>query len=310
MNASTHSRTIDRELVHKRAVSEVLVTSVTGAAESTDPWLCHAQLPRRHSFHTDMTGAQGQYHDPLLVMEAFRQACIAASHLFYDVALDARHTVRYYELTVVDPAALRRGRQTLDLEFTIMVRREFRRGQDGPVQGLDVAGVATHEGTKLMELSGAFGWMSAAKWTALRAGASWDPGPQITPAHPDRVGRSCRENVVIGEPAPHADGACAPVVVDIAHPTIFDHPLDHLPGGLIIEAGRQLAMTLLGSRAAAVTGPARMRCDFQSFTELDAPSTVTMAPAGEDALTFRGAVTQSGQTRATVELTFAADDHI
>ena len=169
---------------------------------------------------------------------------------------------------MVDPAALRRGRQTLDLEFTIMVRREFRRGQDGPVQGLDVAGVATHEGTKLMELSGAFGWMSAANWTALRAGAGWDPGPQITPAHPDRVGRSCRENVVIGEPAPHADGACAPVVVDIAHPTIFDHPLDHLPGGLIIEAGRQLAMTLLGGRAAAVTGPARMRCDFQSFESM------------------------------------------
>lgn len=307
MNASNHSRTIDRELVHKRAVSEVLVTAI---AEQTGTWLCHAQLPRHHTFHTDLTGEQGNYHDPLLVMEAFRQGCIAASHLFYDVPLDARHTVRYYELTVVDPAALRRGPQTLDLEFTIMVRREFRRGEDGPVQGLDVAAVATHEGTKLMELSGAFGWMSAAKWAAFRAAAAWEPGPQPTPAHPAMVGRGDRDNVVIGEPTPHAGGAWAPVLVDIAHPTIFDHPLDHLPGGLIIEAGRQLAMTLLGARAGVITGPARVRCDFQSFTELDAPSTVSMAPSGEDALTFRGALTQSGQTRATVELAFAADDHI
>jgi hypothetical protein len=307
MNSSNHSRTIARELVHKRAISEVLVTAVN---EQTGTWLCHAQLPRRHSFHTDLTGAQGDYHDPLLVMEAFRQACIAASHLFYDVAPDARHTVRYYELTVVDPAALRRGPRTLDLEFTITVRSEFRRGEDGPVQGLDVAAVATHEGTKLMELSGAFGWMSAAKWTTLRAGAGWDPGPQPAPAQPAVVGRACRENVVIGAPVPHAAGACAPVLVDIGHPTIFDHALDHLPGGLIIEAGRQLAMTLLGGRAAVVTGPARMRCDFRSFTELDAPSIVTMAPSEDDALTFRGAVTQSGQTRATLDLSFAADDHI
>jgi hypothetical protein len=310
MNSCTFSQTIARELVHKRAVSEVLVTSLAGAAESTDPWLCHAQLPRRHSFHTDLTGEQGGYHDALLVMEAFRQACIAASHLFYDVPLDARHTVRYYELTVVDPAALRQGPGPMDLEFAIAVRKEFQRGDGGPVQGLDVAAVATHDGTKLMELSGAFGWMSAATWTAFRAGASWDPGPQPAPVDPARVGRGRRENVVIGHPVPLADGASAPVLVDIAHPIIFDHPLDHLPGGLIIEAGRQLAWALLGPRAATVTGPARVRCDFRSFTELDAPSTVTMAPDGDDALTFRGAVTQSGQTRATVELAFASDDRI
>ena len=307
MNACTYSHTIARELVHKRAVSEVLVTSVVA---QTGTWLCHAQLPRRHSFHTDMIGEQGGYHDPLLVMEAFRQACIAGSHLFYDVPLDARHTVRYYELTVVDPASLRHGPDTMDLEFVIAVRKEFRRGEDGPVQGLDVAAVATHGGTKVMELSGAFGWMSAAKWTAFRAGSSWEPGPQAPPVHPSLVGRSCQENVVIGNPVAAAGGAAAPVLVDIAHPTIFDHPLDHLPGGLIIEAGRQLALTLLGCRSATVTGPARVRCDFQSFTELDAPSTVTMAHADEDPLTFRGVVTQSGETRATVELTFAADDRI
>lgn len=307
MNACTYSQTIARELVHKRAISEVLITSI---AAQTGSWLCHAQLPRRHSFHTDMTGEQGGYHDPLLIMEAFRQACVAASHLFYDVPLDSRHTVRYYELTVVDPAALKRGPHTMDLEFAIAVRKEFRRGGDGPVQGLDVAAVATHDGTKLIELAGAFGWMSAAKWTAFRTGASWDPGPQAGPAHPARVGRTCPENVVIGDPVLLAGGATAPVLVDIAHPTLFDHPLDHLPGGLIIEAGRQLALTLLGDRGATVTGPARVRCDFASFTELDAASTVTMVQAGDDPLTFQGAVTQSGQTRATVELTFAADDRI
>ena len=306
MNAGNHSQTIARELVHKRSIAEVLITSVT---TSPATWICHAQLPRLHSFHTDTTGEQSAYHDPLLVLEAFRQACIAASHASYDVPLDARYTVRYYELSIVDLATLKCGPQVLDLAFDIAVRNEFRRGGDGPVRGLDVAAVVTHEGTKVMELSGAFGWMSLAKWEAFRGGASWDAGPQASPADPQLVSRTRPENVVIGEPVGLGGGAAsAPIVVDVSHPTIFDHPLDHLPGGLIIEACRQLSLAVMGSRSATIMGPAWLRCDFHSFAELDATNTVTVAPAAQDALSFRGEVTQSGQTRASVELTFTAGD--
>lgn len=297
MNVSNYSQTIARELVHKRGIGEVLVTAVTGQQRS---WICHAQLPRQHHFHTDTTGGQRVYHDPLLVLEAFRQACIASSHLFYDVSMDARHTVRYYELSVVDLSALRRGSAALNLEFNIAVRKEFR-------QGLEVAAVVTHDGTKVMELTAAFGWMSGTQWEAFRQGASWDPAPNAAPADPAKVGRTDLENVVIGEPILLADSASAPILVDLGHPTIFDHPLDHLPGGLIIEACRQLALAVMGHRGAAVTGLASLRCDYKSFTELDAVSTATVAQAPDDELTFRGTVTQSGQTRAVIELTFSAE---
>lgn len=297
MNAVNYSQTIARELVHKRAIGEVLVTAVTGQQQG---WICHAQLPRQHHFHTDTTACQQAYHDPLLVMEAFRQACIAASHLFYDVPMDARHTVRYYEFSVVDLTALRRDTTALNLEFNIAVRKEFR-------QGLEVGAVVTHDGTKVMEFTAAFGWMSGTQWESFRDGASWEPVPSPLPAEPARVGRTDPRNVVIGEPIGTADGASAPIVVDLGHPTIFDHPLDHLPGGLIIEACRQLALSVMGPRAPSVTGLASLRCDYTSFTELDAVSTVTMAQAPEDDMTFRGAVTQSGQTRAAIELTFSAE---
>lgn len=306
MNAGNYSQTIARELVHKRSIAEVLITSVTTTPAT---WICHAQLPRRHSFHTDTTGEQSAYHDPLLVLEAFRQACIAASHASYDVPLDARYTVRYYELSILDLATLKCGPQVLDLELHIAVRNEFRQGGDGPVRGLDVAAVVTHEGKKVMELSGAFGWMSLAKWEAFRGGASWDAGAQASPADPQIVGRTRPENVVIGEPVPLGGSAVsAPIVVDVRHPTIFDHPLDHLPGGLIIEACRQLSLAVMGSCSATIMGPAWLRCDFHSFAELDTTNTVTVAPAAEDALSFRGEVTQSGQTRASVELKFTTGD--
>jgi 2-oxo-3-(phosphooxy)propyl 3-oxoalkanoate synthase len=225
------------------------------------------------------------------------------------VPLDARHTVRYYELSILNLDTLKCGPRVLDLELDIAVRNEFRRDGEGPVHGLDVGAVVTHEGTKVMELSTSFGWMSFARWGAFRGAASWDAGPQAFPADPQIVGRTRRENVVIGDPVPLGGGAAsAPIVVDVGHPTIFDHPLDHLPGGLIIEACRQLSLAVMGPSSVTIMGPAWLRCDFHSFAELDAANTVTVAQSVDDALSFRGEVTQSGQKRASVGLRFTAGD--
>ncbi len=108
-----------------------------------------------------------------------------------------------------------------------------------------------------MELAAAFNWMPLEKWDRMRAGSSWDPGPQPTPADPSSVGgRTRTENVVIGTPDRAADGgsASAPLVVDIGHATLFDHPLDHLSGGLIIEAARQLSLAIAGSQVPNLVG--------------------------------------------------------
>ncbi|WP_179466331.1 AfsA-related hotdog domain-containing protein [Mycolicibacterium vinylchloridicum] len=303
MNGEFYSQTLRRELVHKRAVSEVLVTSVSNQAGT---WTVHAQLPRLHSFHTDVVGRQRAYYDPLLVLEAFRQGCIAASHLFYYAPPDARHTVRYYELSVVDLDQLECGSETLDLELNIVVQKEFRREDHGPVHGLEVRAVVAHEGAKAVEVSAAFGWMPLQKWDVMRAGASWDPGPQPAPTDVRTVGRTRAENVVIGEPIHATEGgsASAPLVVDINHATLFDHPLDHLPGGLMIEAARQLSLTIDDSRVSSLVGPSWLRIDFHSFAEMDAVNTVVMTQDAADPLTFRGDITQSGKTRATIELAF------
>jgi hypothetical protein len=303
MHEDNHSQTIRRELVHKRAVSEVLVTSV---ANQGGAWLVHAQLPRLHSFHSDGLGRQHTYYDPLLVLEAFRQGCIAGSHLFYDAPPDARHTVRLYELSVVDFDHLECGPEMFDLEMNIAVQKEFRKDEQGAVHGLEVRAVAAHQGAKTMELAAAFNWMPLQKWDRMRAGSSWDPGPQPSPADPSSVGRTRTENVVIGSPDHDVEGgsASAPLVVDIGHAALFDHPLDHLPGGLIMEAARQLSLAIADSHASGLVGPSWLKVGFQSFAEMDAVSTVRMTQDAAEPLIFRGDITQSGQTRATIELAF------
>ncbi len=306
MGAGNQSRRVAPELVHKRVVAEAFVTSVAAHANG---WTAHARLPGRHSFHADSVGRQSGYYDPLLVLEALRQGCIAASHLLYDVPLDFHYTVRYYDFSVLDLAALESGPESLDVEFNTVVRKEFRRGDHAQVNGLDVAAIAARGGTKAMELFGAFGWMPEEAWQRMRAGSRWEPVPQPSATDPLTVGRTRSANVVIGKPVQlSGDGStCAPIVVDIHNPTFFDHPLDHLPGGLILEACRQLSLADLGPRAAKTVGPSRLRCDFHSFAEMDAVSSVALTPA-DDALVFRGEVNQSGQTRATVELAFVTTD--
>lgn len=292
---------IPAELVHKHAAGEVLLTAVTADAGI---WLAGARLPDRHRFHGDATGRQSGYHDPLLILEAFRQGCIAVGHLGYAVPPDFHYAVRHYEFAVLAPAALESSSANQDFDIRMTIRREFRPAPDAAVNGLIIAASARRDGIVAMELSAGFSWMPEARWQQLRAGSTWEPGPQSPPAAPAVVGRRRAANVVIGSPARRRDGSvCAPVLVDLGNRTFFDHPLDHLPGGLLIEACRQLALAELGTQAATVLGPSRLRCEFHSFAELRPGCVVVLEPERQP-LAFRGEVHQSGRVRAGVALGF------
>jgi hypothetical protein len=306
MATANHFHAVSPELVHKSAAAEALVSAV---AADQDGWILRTRLPGHHDFHSDSIGRQSGYHDPLLVLEAFRQGCIAASHLFCGVPLDFRYTVRFYELSVLDFTALEHDTGPAEFDFHTEIRSEFRPEPQAAVNGLAVAATATRNGSRAMELGGSFGWMPESRWQRMRTGSSWEPGPQPPTTDPLAVGRTQSAHVVIGGPVQsHDDGsACAPIVVDTGNPTFFDHPLDHLPGGLILEACRQLAVSVLGPRASTVVGPSRLRCDFESFAELNPPCVVRLAPAGA-ALTFGAQIDQSGHARARVGLTFAGQD--
>lgn len=299
-----HTRALPKEMVHKSAADEAFVTGVTAYA---DGWISRARLPDRHSFHNDALGLQSGYHDPLLVLEAFRQGIIAGSHLVYGVPFDCQYVLRYCAFSVLDFRELAVNKVPADFEFRTAIRRELRSGGKGPVKGLELIGTATHDGIDAMELSGAFGWMTQDDWMQMRAGARWETSSQPAAADPLKVGRSRSEHVVIGEPSePGDDGPfSAPIVVNLDDPTFFDHPQDHLPGALILEAFRQLALAALGERASTVVGPSRMRCDFHSFAELN-PSCIVTATPTEDVLSFRAELTQSGLRRASTELAFRA----
>lgn len=303
MPSNKDSRTVCPSLVHKQAASEVLITVLD---VDLDGWTAHARLEPRHRFYHDVTGRQSSYNDPLYALEAFRQGCIAAGHLIYRVPLGFHYLVRSYEFAVLDWGALETCREPADLEFRTHVRREFRPDPRAPVNGLEVTATASRNGVSAMSLSVSFGWVAESRWQPMRARSRWEAGIQPFTVDPVTVGRRLAENVVVGAPLQRRDdgSVCAPVVVDTRNPTFFDHPLDHLPGSLILEACRQLALAALGPRSSTVLGPSRLRCEFRSFAELQPSCVASLAPV-PGALAFRGKVSQSGQDRALVELDFA-----
>ncbi|MFI8191960.1 AfsA-related hotdog domain-containing protein [Streptomyces sp. NPDC085946] len=62
-----------------------------------------------------------------------------------------------------------------------------------------------------------------------------------------------------------------PLRVNWAHPTLFDHPTDHVPGMLLLEAARQAAHRLAGP--GTVLTPV-MASRFHRYVEFDSPCLV------------------------------------
>ncbi|WP_378738618.1 ScbA/BarX family gamma-butyrolactone biosynthesis protein [Nocardia brasiliensis] len=311
VKTATHLRTISRELAHRCAVSEVFVTSLDTVAE--DEFVVGAQLPRMHAYYGDHTGSLALRHDPLLVMEAARQAAIALSHEFYGVPADMAFIVRTFNGTGADTPAWEVGTAPADLVMRVRVPRRHVRGET--VHGLDMVLEIDCGDESMMTVDGSFSWMTQRQWSSLRGAfrKSLGLGPyRGASALTDRaasadVGRENWRNVVIAPPQLSGTTARALLVPDLGHPFLFDHQLDHVPGSLLIEACRQTALAMVLHRAP------RLECvgsAFERFVELDRPAECVAEITGQqaDRTVIHCEIRQADAVAAEVDLEFADDE--
>ncbi|MGK4579109.1 ScbA/BarX family gamma-butyrolactone biosynthesis protein [Kitasatospora sp. HPMI-4] len=296
MNTLAFERTAPRALVHRRAIGEVLLT---------DDWLrlgphrfkVGAQWPRGHGFYGPIGD---RWHNPLLAAESIRQASSLVSHVFYDLPRD--HPTLMTELSIaLDSHALRLDDWPVNVELTISC-------SDVTVRGNRLAGMTMHVGLARGTVSLGHGRMTLSCmrnsiYRRLRGAYAEVPASlpdQPAPLPPHEVGRAVEADVVLGRPL---DGTGAtdpregvwPLRVNWAHPTLFDHPTDHVPGMLLLEAARQAAQCLAGP---GVVLPATMVNRFHRYVEFDAPCLVRArlsdSPRGADAYEVLVAVEQNG----------------
>ncbi|MFN0104692.1 MAG: beta-ketoacyl synthase N-terminal-like domain-containing protein [Bryobacteraceae bacterium] len=101
-------------------------------------------------------------------------------------------------------------------------------------------------------------------------------------------------NIVLGTPRVGPEGEmAAALLVDENHPYFFDHPLDHVPGILMLEGILQLAELNMGA------GEYLQSIDlkFRKFCEKDRPAEMRARPSGPRASTIE--VEQDGAVLAT-----------
>ncbi|MFF2808850.1 ScbA/BarX family gamma-butyrolactone biosynthesis protein [Streptomyces sp. NPDC058000] len=262
--------TVPREYVHRAAVSEVFLTN--WQQSGPDGWLVTAQWPRAHSFYGPAHGL----HDPLLLIETVRQTGILLSHVAHDVPLD--HPIIWQKVSyALRPQALRAALKPADIALhvtdhdvvrkgkrLISIRQEFRIECDGAELARATLVYSCHSAAVYRRLRGEYGDLTLANARRL-------PPPE--PVAPQSVGRDRTGDVVLS-PTDRADHW--QLRVDTSHPVLFDHPVDHVPGMLMVEAARQAA------RAAAPDWslPVALTCSFERYAELDAPCWVQARTSG------------------------------
>ncbi len=290
-------RRVPERLVHKTSRGEVLIAG--GEQLRADRFLVFAKLPAGHHFYRSNDFGRV---DQLLVVEAMRQAAYFVSHQYYEVPLDYQfvlgdvacrmedHCFRTYatgELPVVlritcEPTA-RRTANRIGLRMTA----EF-----------SVHGVVFARGSLRSEALG------ERIYRAMRSRSDAPDGPAETvglPAAllPQAVGRLDPADVVLADIG-RADRWL--LRVDESHPVLFDHPLDHVPGMLLIDAFRQAAWRAAGAVAAARFSMNGLHAEFASFCELRLPAYIIAMPRiprRADELCWAVRAVQSGKVVAS-----------
>ncbi|MGW3952337.1 ScbA/BarX family gamma-butyrolactone biosynthesis protein [Streptomyces sp. NPDC004752] len=250
--------TVPKEYVHRASIAEVMLTD--WKRHHDGHFTVAAQWPRGHSFFTAVQGC----HDPLIAAETIRQAGILLCHTEFGVPLDHHFLLSRLKVSVLpDGLLIGSAPACIDLRIVISGTRQ----QRGRLTAGRLETVLRRDGRTVATGSAAFTCASPAVYRRLR-GRSVDRGhaplPLTTALPPQTVGRLLPMDVVL---SPTDETNRFQLRLDIRHPILFDHPVDHAPGMALIEAARQATTATLGR----VSLPLCIETDFMRYAELDAP---------------------------------------
>ncbi|MFF3751684.1 ScbA/BarX family gamma-butyrolactone biosynthesis protein [Streptomyces sp. NPDC002018] len=252
--------TVPREYVHRAALAEVLLTGWRRIDETR--FSVTAQWPRLHGFFSAVDGL----HDPLLAAETVRQVGSLLAHTEFGTPLGHQFLLRDLSLTV-EPSHLTIDGAPASLELDVFCPQIRRRG--GELAGLRYETVVRRDGRTVATGGASFLSVSPAVYRRLRgerASRSDVRRPPLTaPVPPRTVGRSSPDDVVL---SPAGEERTWLLRVDTGHPVLFDHPVDHIPGMVLLEAARQAANSALRGGVRVLTG---FTAEFPRFAELDVP---------------------------------------
>ncbi|UYQ62642.1 ScbA/BarX family gamma-butyrolactone biosynthesis protein [Streptomyces peucetius] len=266
---------VSQEYTHKTNTGEVLLRSWQPVADDT--FTVTAEWPDTHSFYAPRNGL----HDPLQLSETIRQTLPLLSHGAYGVPFG--HQLLWQDFSwEIDREASRSDGSPAELELRIRCFDVTYRKDRASAMSLNIE--AERSGRHLATARTRFTIQDPTVYRRLRgryadkAAANAGAVPLPPPAAMSPFGRDSFADVVLASTdLPHRWQLRA----DTAHPILFDHPVDHAPGMLLLEAARQAALATGHPEQRVVLGMASV---FSRYAELDSPCWITTEPiaAGDE----------------------------
>ncbi|MCF8785612.1 ScbA/BarX family gamma-butyrolactone biosynthesis protein [Rhodococcus ruber] len=289
--------TVPRRYVHRQSVSEVFLTDCTSVGVA-HRFLLGAQWPRLHGFYRTETGR----YDAMLIAETLRQTAIYLGHTQYRVPLGHPFVMQTLRVdAAVDALAIGAGAAEVVLDASLddpVYRGGLLSQFDLTVMfAIDGQRVGTGEGVANVLTPDAY---QRLRWNGAGPRRIGDPvcPPPISPVV---VGQSRPVDVVLGPQ--YAENRWR-LRVDDRHPVLFDHPSDHVPGMLLLEAFRQSARAACGCPDADI---ALIEATYHRFVELDEPANVVARIDAHDPWIVRTTVEQWGEVLASGVVRLAPD---
>jgi hypothetical protein len=255
-------------LARKTVTDEVLVTGWTQLALTVQQ--VTVQWPTLHSFYIQ----DGRYSS-LLLTESLRQALAVLTHGVHHIPLS--HPLGWEQVhSFVNPHTLSVASEPATVTLLI-THRSVRRRHLGSVHltsHIEVLRGDEHAGAADLTYTS----FSPKVYRRLRARHA-DPqqavaqAPPPTPPLPaSTVGRTHERDVVLSATdSPHQ----WQLRVDVGHRVLFDHPHDHVPGMVLLEAAAQAAQAEADRPVTAT----EFDTSFYRYVEFDRPCMVTAGPS-------------------------------
>ncbi|MCX5266361.1 ScbA/BarX family gamma-butyrolactone biosynthesis protein [Streptomyces sp. NBC_00199] len=303
VTAAAVSRTVRvaKDLVHKHDGGQVLLSGLKRLAE--DEFLVAADWT--DAGRLVAAGDRGE-GSAVLLTETIRQTFPLLSHAGYDVPFDHRLLWSEYRYTL-NLGTLREegvgGRPDLHIRCHDVVRRR------GRVSALSLDVTVLRDGEQLATAHTRFTIQPPAIYQRLR-GSRGDAHRMLElarsrPLPPPVSGAGEEFRDVVLSPTDATDRW--QLRIDTHHPMYFDHPADHAPGILLLEAAKQAVRTVRHPRVGLAEA---METVFHRYVELDSPCWVEARHLPDDQLgraRFLVTMNQEGQLCFTALVSVAKE---
>ena len=235
---ANYAQSAEKHLVHKAFNGEVFLTDSHRIDEST--FEIAAFLPRAHTYYNDTQDSTR--HDVSTLLEVFRQCSILVAHKFYGVALNSKFIFDSADFKVLHNEILENSPQSYQsiIKITILQVKHKRGNNYGLLLDMQLFIGSKKYATKIMDMS----WFAPEIYEKLRGKVA---NENYTPLDNHQIsskslGRNATTNIVITQFLQESQYFQTTIIPNQAHPAFFDHPLDHIPASLLIEASRQSSL--------------------------------------------------------------------